>query len=105
MGLKSASRTRPCLTYGTVRGVVPCVLVSYALPSSALVLGKVISADSLAKWAVYYYVSITRHKCTTNLRQQTQLIWDFCIFITCKEYFHNPKQILMRKLYVTTSRS
>ena len=38
MGLKSASRTRPCLTYGTVRGVVPCVLVSYALPSSALVL-------------------------------------------------------------------
>ena len=58
MGLKSASRTRPCLTYGTVRGVVPCVLVSYAMPS-ALVLGKVISADSLAKWVVYYYVSIT----------------------------------------------
>ena len=100
MGLKSASRTRPCLTYGTVRGVVPCVCVGLAL-----VPGKVISADSLPKWAVYYYVSITGHKCTTNLRQQTQLIWDFCIFITCKETFHNPKQILMRKLYVTTSRS
>ena len=45
-----------------------CVLVSYALPCSALVPGKVISADSLAKWAVYYYVSITGHKCTTNLK-------------------------------------
>ena len=102
MGLKSASRTRPCLTYGTVRGVVPCVLVSYALPSTALVLGKVISADSLAKWAVYYYVSITGHKCTPNLRQQTQLIWDFCQR-NLQETFHNPKHILLRKLYVTTA--